>query len=387
MMRSDPSPAAVAFLALALAPTAGSALPAAAHAQGLLDLRPSVSVTQAYDSNLFATSIDRRSDFITRVTPALGAEYRMTPLRLFGRVTFDVERFASHGELSRLDARRQASAGLEYRPTPRTTLAADVEAAGTRTPGEFSVETGITLPRARATRTAVRSSAVRRLDPRTEGRVEYAFRDDRVEGGLAVGVHSATVSADRRVSPRTSVRLDYRFEQFRFGSAGAEMSSATSNLLGAGWTRALTADSSLSLGAGPRLTDGTLAAELTAALRWRIAPADVALAFGRTQTTVIGVPGPVDTGHVSGSVSWPAGPALRVRVAPAFFTSRLDGLHADVYRVAVEVVRRLTHTLSLDVSLDSSVQRGHLGVIRADRSIARHAVLIRLAASSSVRPR
>jgi hypothetical protein len=53
----------------------------------------------------------------------------------------------------------------------------------------------------------------------------------------------------------------------------------------------------------------------------------------------------------------------------------------------VEVVRRLTHTLSLDVSLDSSVQRGHLGVIRADRSIARHAVLIRLAASSSVRPR
>jgi hypothetical protein len=369
-------------LVLALAAAIGLSRPAVA--QGVFELHPSLSLAQLYDSNLFSTASDRQSDFITRLTPAVATTYRTVPLVLSGRYTADLERFVNHPELTRPDARQQGTAGLAYRPTPRLSLAADLEVTRTRTPGDLSLETGLAVPRSRASRTAARAALTRQIAPRSEGVVEYAFREDDIERGLTVRNHAAAVKARHRLSPRLSMGVDYRVAQHLFGpSAGLPVSSVVSHTLSAGWRRAMTPRVSLALGAGPRLTDGSLAPELSASVQYLGAAADLSLSYGRTQTTVIGVAAPVDTEHVTGAAAWAFTRDVTVRLAPAFFHSRVAGMRANVYRLAIDLVRPFSRHLALAVTFDATIQRGHLQQVRDVASIVRRTALVSLVAARS----
>src|SRR5260221_136462 len=131
--------------------------PRPARAQGAFQVRPLVATAQIYDSNLFFTSMNRESDFTTRVSPGVLSEYRSPLLALRGRYTLDIDRYANHPELSGTDAQHGAI-DFSYHPTRRVALAADAEYSTTHTPSELNTETGLSLSRARAERVAAHSS-------------------------------------------------------------------------------------------------------------------------------------------------------------------------------------------------------------------------------------
>ena len=374
-------------VALALA-AAAMGVPQLAFAQAVFELHPSVSLAHLHDSNVFSTASDRQSDFITRLTPTVETSYRTLPLVLSGRYTVDLEKFVSHPELTRPDARQQGTAALAYRPSSRFSLAADMEVSRTRTPGDFSLETGLILPRARASRTAAHAALTRQFAPRINGVVEYSFRDDSVERGLTVRNQAAAVKAGRRLSPRVSMGVDYRVERYLFGpSTGAPRSSVMSHTLSAGWRRSMTPRVSLALGAGPRLTDRSMTPDVSASVQYRGADAGLSLSYGRSQTTVIGVAAPVDTESVTGAAAWTLTRDVTVRLTPAFFQSRLEGLRANAYRVAIGLAHTFTKHLALDVTFDTTIQRGHLHPVRDGAAITRHTALVSLVAAPSGPPR
>jgi hypothetical protein len=137
---------------------------------------------------------------------------------------------------------------------------------------------------------------------------------------------------------------------------------------------------------GPQVTGGALAPRLQATLRRQAPSGDFALSYGRTQAVVFGLAGTVDTQYLTAAALWNLRRALHIRVSPAIFQSRLSSSPANVYRLAIDVSKRLTAALAVDVQFDTGVQHGNVFTTSAD-TIPHQTVAIRLVASPPVRPR
>jgi len=360
-------------LALALVLLHEVMAPRAARAQGIFQMRPLLTTAQLYDSNLFFSGTDRQSDFITRVSPGVLSEYRSPLLTLRGRYTLDLEHFNDHPELGGMDARQHAALDFSYRANSPVALAGDAEYSTTHTPSELNAATGLTLSRAKAERIGAHSSITRHFDPATAGTIDYLLTQDRIEGGMAILTHTATIGVNRRVSSRGAVNADYELRQYYLGT-----SSPTSHGLRLGWTREITERSTVSIDGGPRLTDGSLAPELSASIRYRFRPGDLSLAYARTETTAIGLAGIADTQSVSATATWSPQRSLRMQISPAFFRSEQSGLQADVYRLSVDVAREIAPGLSLAAVVNTYVQHGTFTAQLANQTIPHQDMMIKL---------
>jgi hypothetical protein len=356
-------------------------VPASARAQAV-DVSPLVSVAQEYDSNLFSVPINRQRDLITRVSPGLESAYRTPVLTMVGHYTFDVERFASHPELTTVDARQRAGTTVTYRLTPQTAIAADAELLRTQTPAELNALTNVTLARARARRVMAHSSIAHHFNMVTAGSIDYVFTADHIAGAHDIRSHAVTIDADRHWSPRDVVSVNYRLSQFQFGT-----SSSTSHALSLAWTRAITPLASVSLGGGPRATDGSLAPNLSASIRYRLQRGEWSLAYARTQTTVIGLADVADAQSLAATAAWHPRPSLRLRLSPAAFRTARPAVHAGVYQLTAGIERRIARDLWLEVALSAFVQHGNLYTAVANETIPRQNVVIRLVAAPATRPR
>ena len=342
-------------------------------------LSPSFTTSQAYDSNLFFAPINRQADMITRVTPSVEADYRTPLVSLIAGYAFDVERFASHHELTSAHAGRRARLTLDYRPTPRMILTADARLSTTQNPGELNVQNGLALGRARAQQVTARSAMVRQLTEVTRGTIDYRFTNERISGGFDVEVHEARIGGDHRLTSRDIVTAEYGLRVFRFTSATAP-TSETSHTLTVGLNRAITERATVSMSGGPRVTNGSPAPELSAALRYRLADGDLSIAYTRTETTMIGFAGIAATQSIAGTTRWLLNRFTQVTIAPAFYRSALGGRRADVYRTTVDVVRVVSSNLSIAATLDGNLQLDNLYLALAHTRIPRHNVMIRLTA-------
>jgi hypothetical protein len=354
-----------------------------AFAQGVLEVRPSISASQVYESNLFATRTGRQEDYITRVTPAIEGEYRSPVWTLSGKYSLDAERFSEHSELSAGAARQLAGLHVDYRPASRLTFATSAEYLDTRNPAELNVGTALSFARSRASRLLSRSSIKRHLTPLMAGTLEYTFNSDRLSG-FEASEHSAQLGLTRRLSPRTSVTSRYRLHRLEFSQTTVR-SAVVSHALTAGLTHAVTRNVSVTLDAGPRLTGDELRPRVGASIDWRREPIALSLAYGHTQGTAIGLVGAVDTQSLHATVIRQFGRSREVRIAPGMFRSALGAFHAEVYVLGVGLTQHLPNGLAIDLSFDGARQRGTLLGHAGDVTIPRHTILMRVIADPTRR--
>ena len=355
-----------------------------ARAQGAFAIVPSIDVSQRFDSNVFSTPSTPQADVVTDVRPMVEAKLRTIPLAIGIHAAAGLERFAHYSELTSAGARLTGGFDVEYRRTPRTTLAAQAEIARTRTPSELSLETGLALPRARASRARGGGSLTRLLDPRTEGRIEVAVQQLRVVGAPAVRQETGSGGINRRWSSRSAGTIDYRVDRFVFdGSRAGTGTAVVSHTMTTGVTRAITGRITLSIAAGPRITAGSVAADLSAAIRLRQDRAGYSLGYSRSQTSVFGVPVPVDVETVMGNVTWTPSRRLHVRLAPAVLMTRADNRSATVTRFELEIAHPVGRGLTLHAGVDSALQRGRLHAGDARTDVVRHTAAVRLVATSA----
>jgi hypothetical protein len=346
-----------------------------------LRVSPLFSTTQVYDSNLFSTSVAPQSDFITRVSPGIESEYRSARFSLLGHYVLDLERFAAHPELTSAEGRQQASIDLRTSRSRRLAFAVDGVFARTRTPGELSAGTGLTLARATAERVEVHPTIVRQVDPITEATLDYTWTDERLVGGLSTRAHRPGIRVDRHVSRRDVVGVNYGIRMFFFETD----ERLTSHAVSIGWTRELTRRASVELRGGPVLTDGAPAPEVLASMRYRPGPSEMSITYARTQSTLVGFAGIVDTQSVTASAAYSPRPRLQIRIVPGLFRSSSDGRRTDAGRLAFEAERPMTERLSLRATYEAAVQRGNLTAGLSGDSICRHLVALSVVAAPASR--
>src|SRR5439155_420922 len=127
--------------------------------------------------------------------------------------------------------------------------------------------------------------------------------------------------------------------------------------------------------------------EAAASIHYDFKPGDVTLGYARSQTTVIGLAGPVDVHSVSATASWSLRRSLQVRVSPGLYRTAQHANQANVYHVFVDVVRPITGVLSIDAAVDVNLQRGSLYAGFGDVRIPRHVAVIKLVAAPATRRR
>lgn len=363
-------------VALALTAASGVMAPDSSGAQAVFSISPSVVTTQVYDSNLFSSSTARETDLITRVTPRVLTTYRSPIWQLRAMYSFDVERFASHDHLSSGDARRHAATEFEYRPSGTVAISGGADLVTTKTPGELNAGTGLSLTRASASRISGYAGLKRRSSPLNVVTTEYRFSEDRITGANRVRHHTGTAGVERQTSQRDTVRASYRLQHYSFG-----ITSTTSHALNLGWTRGFTPRTAVSIQGGPNFSTGSPTLDFAVTFRDLGSHTERSVTYARGQTTVIGLPGLVQTQSLTASVPWGSQRSVTLTLLPAVYRNEHLRLRADVFRLSLSAVHSVTRSLALEALITASVQHGNLYSALAPQAIPRHEALVRLVAA------
>jgi hypothetical protein len=349
----------------------------AVHAQ-VRSIVPSFGTSIVYDDNVFQRPA-AESDLSVRFSPRLDAVRQTDRLLLSGGLALDADRFADHPELTTPWARGAAAFDLRYAASRRWSLAGAAAATVTETPADLNELTALTPGRARARRLLLHPSATYDLGARTDAALGYAVTADTLQGGVSVTTQTASASIDRRWQARDAVRLEYLEQHFLFGGSQASASRAVT----AEWTRQVDRGTTLTLRAGPRLTAGVLAPELTASLQRALRTGNLSLSYQQTQTTLIGLDGIARTQSVTAGAGRDVGPRVRLRATAALVETREADLQSRAYRISGGCDWKFAPRLALEAAYDTYLQHGELYASQAAQVIHRNLVTLTLVVADS----
>jgi len=346
-------------LAQRVALSAALVVPATALAQGSqLTTNISASVSQIYDANLFAapSTAAPQSDAITRVGPALDLEYRARTLITTARYELQAERYLNHPTLTSNISHQDATIGLRYLPSKLLDVNLSAGYVRTQTPSELNIESRLSFGRAPAERVSVNSTVSYKWSRVTKLTGEYVFGRDTLIGVMSNASHRSRVGVQRSDDKRNSFRVDYEFRNFETG-VGAW---SPAHVMSAGWTHEFTRRAGFDLTAGPRLSEGTTRAEVSAALRYQASHGDYSIRYASTEMTTFGELGAVEVQRIAIGAKYRPARWCSLTAAPSFTTSARGNTRVPVYALDIESAFDLTRRFTFVAWGRAGKQRGTL---------------------------
>ena len=283
-----------------------------------LYLIPSFKVSESFDDNIFGSSSNRESDFISRFYPSLQSGYNSDPFTLLLSGGFEADIFAKHPELNDPVTGWNAGLNLRYLPIRRLTLGANIAYTETKslpTLTQTLVDLTLANPlnpantvqqgRQKTTFLSASSSAVYQFTPVTSGTSSISYTESTLQGGASNTAYGAQVGVSRQFTLRDTGTLSDI--QNLFESTG--IPTTYTNAPTVGWTRQLTPLVTLSLQAGPQFSSrGGVGAYANTSLAYEYKFADrvirASAAYVHSQGFVIGQAGPTTADTFSSSLAF-----------------------------------------------------------------------------------
>jgi hypothetical protein len=402
------------FLALVLG------CPGLARAQAGYYLLPSLSVSENFDSNVFGTSTQTKSDFYTLIIPSLTAGYQSQPFTLLATYSFGAEIYAENSELSGVN-RHHGGLFMRYLPTPQAVLGltaaydqsrsttpffqppgatgttagpggttptpgqAGTPSPTTPTPGQAGTPTapqpgisGVEVGRQRTTQVSASPSFSYAFTPRTSLESSYSYLRTEVSGGSTDSAHVGTFRLAHQLTPLDRVSLGYLPRYFESDTAP----SVTSHAVTLGYGRKLTDQTDVTLEAGPRFPGGSVGVEANAALEQRFRLGSARLAYARSQGIAAGLSGAQDTDNVSATLTFQPLRELQVGLNGSFLRATPTeggGSATTVYAVGTSASYQLTAWMWARAGYTFSLQE------QGSQEIRRHTVTVGLDFSYPIR--
>jgi hypothetical protein len=319
-------------------------VPGRVWAQAGWYVTPSFGLMEEYDDNVFVSSSDRRSDFITRFTPGLEAGYVSEPLTALVRGAFDSEVYADHSELNDAFASYRTGLTLGYLPLRTLSFGLDATYAETNDVTELLVATtGFQEERRNATELVVAPSAAWNITARDVARGSYSFTRDTADESPDILAHRGRLTLSRDVTTLDTGLVGYIVRVFE----NEDGPTTTSHVPLLGWRRQFTRQTSATVEGGPRFTDGGVQPEVSARLEHDFRRARITLAYERTEAVIIGGSGVVEVERILGAVDFEPIRGLKIGIAPSY-TRTFEGVDptARIYALAVTARYPLTRWLA-----------------------------------------
>ncbi|MCA1798664.1 MAG: hypothetical protein LC632_04165 [Xanthomonadaceae bacterium] len=347
-----------------LAVAACIAVPGAARAQSPW-IAPSVAIGIAYDDNITASEADPQSDLMLRVTPSLEAGFRSA--RGEGRFlhTFDAEKYRDSTNLDSAQVRRYTELQFDYRVTPRLDAALLATTAASDFADDLAPEFGLELGRVDSRRTSIAPELEYRFTPRTSGLVGLEIERDQVVSGITADTRGAFIGAAYRATPRTTWSVDLIRRQYSFDPGG----DAHSNIVLLGWTGQVSPRATLSIHAGPRMTEVDTRSEVLIGYRYDIPGGEFSAGYQRTERTIIGQASLAEAGTLWLLYAHPITPSLALRLVPSYTALSRGDASSNTAGIALAADYRFTPLISLTSSYrwtqqDGSLERGPVDITR-----------------------
>lgn len=362
-MRLSPASVAIVMLLTPLAATAQ---------QRRFAIEPSLEVTQVHDDNLNFADVDPMRDRIRRVTPALALRLESPRWSTAATYAIDSERFATHSGLNNDRARERAALTIHYQPAPRLSVAMVGSYVDTNTLADLNLDTGLASSRIRGRQVSFGPTMRMRVSPRLTASASASMITTNVADGTGMRTQSQTLAFERRASLRDRVTVRYGHDYLEFDGENAQ--AIDSHVIHAGWSRDFGAHTHLSVSAGPRFTDGSPTADIAASISHDRKSSSIELALLRTQTTLAGQIGAIETESVQTKFTYAPARRLTAYFAPAWIRSTRDELRGTVVRMAAGTHYALTPLFGFDASYNWDRQNGAIDRLRSN-SIFSHATL------------
>jgi hypothetical protein len=353
------------------------AVPAvAARAQTKVTLVPSASVSVLSDDNVFSTSA-RSSDQMTLISPGVQTMFETPRARFLGSYAMDMLRSMDFSSLNDLEARRHGMLDAVYRQTSRLSLNLDGHYDRSDEAGELNFETGVLLPRARATRSELGPSFMYRASPVLTVQGQYNWVQESLEHSFATDEHVGRLIVSRQVSERASISATYVGRRFVNGDT-----FETSNAVLAGATYKLGPFTTLSVQGGPRRSSATGTRPEVLASFVRRKPNVIAYSVDvwRGESIILGVLGPVEATSATGRLSIPLRSHVQVGTAAGVFNSEsLFQGDARVYHSEVAASWSPKAFYAITASYGADFQHGDIRTsLLNDQNLVRHVFLVEL---------
>lgn len=345
---------------------------APAWAQAGWYLIPSLTLTEAFDDNIFGSASGQRADFISRFSPGLQAGYRSEPLTLLASTSFDAEVFANNPQQNDAMSGKHAGMNLKYLPILPLTLGLDLAYTETRSPGTLAPILTPDVPantlefgRRRATFFSASPSIAYQFTPLTSGTSGYSYTNTTLEGGTTNTGHQGRLGLSHRFTPLDTGTFDYRLSVFEDSTSSTTIFHA----LTLGWTRQLTPQTTVSVQGGPRFSGGPVSPEVNARLAHEFKTFDqrarASLDYSRSEGFVIGQAGSVKIESVTGSIGFEPLKLLQVSLGGSL-TRLSGGTRSDTtsYGATAEASYQLLRWLTARASYRFGLQDQNTGGIR-----------------------
>jgi hypothetical protein len=256
-----------------------------------------------------------------------------------------------------------------------TTLSFKSEYNQTKSPGDLNEFSGIPFPRARAQRILAEPTVEHRFDPLTTGTLGYSFTQDSASFGVTTETHAGKMGLDRRITRQDALGLEYEFKDYIFTGEedflivlGTKIldrvpifsgrDTVQSHIIGLKWTHDFTPQTSFSVRAGPRFSEGSVDPDVFTSLKHRFQQGEVTLEYRKSQNPVVGERGLVNTDGVTLTAKYKPLRQLELTAMPSFFRNTLNGQQVTVYKVKLEAAYAITRWLSLVGTYERLGQNG-----------------------------
>lgn len=343
-------------------------VPGVLAAEGL-SLEPSLEIREVQDDNLNFSDQEPLRDQIRRITPTLAMRYESPRLSVIGSYGLDSEQFAEHSALDNSRARERAGIRINFQRSARLQLSFDGGFVKTDTASELNMDTGLAASRMRGRRVSFGPSLRFRVSPRLTAVASASAVNTSVESGDGSRALTQILSLEHDLAPRDVLGLDYEHSDIVF-DGDARLSLNTHLVLGR-WSHSFTSGRVLMLRTGPRFTDGTPSVDFSASLTQNWKSTSVEIALLRTQTTVIGYPGVVETEGVQARLAYAPASRLTAYATPALMRSTREEFEGTVYRIGLGCRYGITSLIDFDVAYSFEQQNGAIDPLRAGSEFSR----------------
>jgi len=338
-----------------------------AWAQAGWYLTPSLRLSESFDDNIFGTSTNRESDFITRVTPGLDGGYRSEPFTLTAAGAFESDIFAKNPQLDDPTTGWNAGLNAQYLPTRNWTLGLNINYFETKSLTTFTqglININLQNPlnpantvqfgRQRVTLLSASGSAAYQITPRTSANGSFAYTYSTFEGGSTNTVYATQLGLSHQITAVDTGTFNYLISVF--DSPGSPTTVVNTPMIG--WIRQFSPVTTLNVSAGPSFVEGSVYPAVNAQLTHQFKIFDIvanaALRYSYAQGFVVGEAGAQNTQNATATLT--AEPIRSLLLSLVLGASKFDSISertvptVTTYGVALVATYQILKWLSASAS-------------------------------------
>ncbi len=329
------------------------------------------------DDNILISSVDRRKDVITRLSPGLEIGTESERIIFNARYSQDIEKYKDNPELDSNEMRRNLDSEYLFRLNERILLSVNANYTESRFPSELNVSTGAGEGRIEGERTEINPALNYRFSATSSGQLDYLHARDRLANGVENDTNAINAEYENELSSNTQMLYGYTYSHFNFDNPEIGVFDLTDFVHAprVGFLHNFSPFTSLTAQIGPSFSKDDVGVNFSVEVDRRYSSGRFAIGYNRSAGSLIGETGLVELNALNATLTHDFSNSFAVSAGASLGqVNRDDDRFSDdrIVRATLSAIYRVNAYASVTASYSFSEQRvgGASGTDNIPRNVA-----------------